>query len=107
MNKKIKFSKEEYNTAKFLVLNIIKEMKKHHPKLITFDSNIIHFIASDITKKQNLYLTKGWFKNGPYIPVIDDILVDLEYMDKSQHQLYGNEKIMEKGIICNCHKEVK
>lgn len=104
--KKLKFTKKEYNLAKSLVMVIAKEIRKEHPKLIRADSNLFHFIIYNVIKKTKLKITNGWFKNGPYVPVVDDILIDLKWMDKSQHQMYGDEKIMNKVIECKCHSEV-
>ncbi len=102
--KKIKFSKKEYKIAKFLVVRLVQEMRKKHPKLKALDSNIIHFMISNVTKKQKIKLSGGWFKHGPYFPVVDDVLIDLGWMKESEHQLYGDEKPMEEWIKCDCHK---
>ncbi len=102
--KKLKFSKKEYNIAGYLVVNICKSLKKKHPKLIKVDSNLFHFIIYDVAKKCKLSISRGWFKHGGYCPVVDDVLIDFKMMDKSQHQMYGNEQIMEKIIECDCHK---
>lgn len=96
--------KEEYNLVKCMVLTIYKFLKKEHPKLIRVDSNLFHFIVYEVAKKMKLPIARGWFKHGPYIQILDDVLIDLGWMDKSQHQLHGDEKIMEKIIECGCHK---
>lgn len=102
----IRFSKKDYALAKGIVLKIASELKKQHPKLIRVDSNLIHFMAYDVIEKCKLPISRGWFKWGKYVPVVDDVLVDLG-MDKSQHQMYGNEVPMETMIECGCHPKVK
>ena len=101
--KKIKFSKKEKDVVKYIIANIFKYLNKAHPKLIQVDSNLFHYIVYDVAEKCKLPITRGWFKNGPYCPVVDDILIEIG-MDKTQHQLYGNETPMEKAIECRCHK---
>ena len=102
--KKLKFTKKEYTLVKYIVLTLIAQLKKNHPKLIKFDSNVIHFMVYDVAEKEKLPITRGWYVHGPYVPIVDDILVDLGYMVKSEHQMYGNEKMLEKLFECECHK---
>lgn len=103
--KKIKFSKKELALTKSVIIQIYKHLKKAHPKLIRVDSNLFHFIVYKVAEKCKLPITRGWFKHGPYCPVVDDVLIEMNVMDKSQHQMYGNEVPMEKVIECKCHKK--
>jgi len=90
------------------ILNlIIKTLIEQHPKLQRVDSNLFHFIIYDIAEKNNLPITRGWFKNGQYIWKLDDILIEKGMMDKSQHQIHGNEQMMEYMIECECHPRKK
>jgi len=100
---KLKFSEKEYELAKHIVLSLLAQLKKNHPKLTKVDSNLIHFMAYEVIKKEKLTISNGWFKNGPYVPVIDDILINLGIMDESQHQIRGDETPMTKWIECECH----
>lgn len=98
-----KFNKEEIENAKPLINLIYAELRKQHPKIRKVDSNLFHFCLYRLHKKGMINLSFGWFKHGPYCISIDDALVDMKIMDKEQHQLYGNEKIMKKVIECDCH----
>ena len=105
MKEEKKFTaKDEWNLVKWLIIHIHKQLDKEHPKLKRIDSNLIHFIVHEIAEKCKLPITRGWFKHGPYYVTVDDVLIKDFGMDKSQHQIYGNEKIMEKFIECDCHK---
>lgn len=104
--KKMKFSKKERDIVKGIIILIHKQLKKQHPKLTKVDSNLFHFIVYDVAEKCKLPITRGWFINGKYCPVVDDILIEMG-MDKSQHQLYGDETPMERLIECECHKYKK
>lgn len=77
-------------------------LNKEHPKLKKVDSNYFHWVIYDVAEKCKIPITRGWFKNGKYCPVVDDILIELG-MDKMQHQLYGNETPMKNIIECDCH----
>jgi hypothetical protein len=102
--KKIKFGKKEKLIARYLVGRILQEQKKKHPKLKKVESNYIHILVNEVVKKCNLPLSGGWFKYGPYYPVVDDVLVELG-MDPKEHQLYGDDNIIMKYCIeCDCHK---
>lgn len=105
--KKLWFSKKEKVIAKGIIVLVIRQLKREHPKLIKVDSNLLHFIVYDVAKKLGLPISRGWFKNGKYCPVVDDILIKMGIMDKSQHQLYGDEVPMEKVIECGCHRRSK
>lgn len=107
MINKFKFTKKESSIAKHVIIQIIKNLKTQHPKLKMVDSNLVHLIVYDVAEKCRLPITRGWFKNGKYCPVVDDILIKMNVMDKSQHQMYGNEIPMEKMIECECHKASK
>lgn len=101
--KKLKFSKEEYSLAKYIIILIHMFLIKAHPKLLKVDSNLFHIIVYEVSEKLNLPIARSWFKNGMYCPVVDDILIEMG-MDKSQHQMYGNEIPMENIIECGCHE---
>jgi hypothetical protein len=94
--------KEEW-LINYLINYICKVLTEQHPKLKKIDSNLFHFVIYEVAEKQNLKITRGWFKNGPYCPKVDDILVKRGMMDKSQHQIDGKEVMMEHMIECDCH----
>lgn len=99
---KFKALSNEEMLIKSMIHTIMETLKKQHPKLKKVDSNLFHFIIYRVAKKDNLEISSGWFKHGPYCPVVDDVLVEMG-MDKAQHQMYGDEEIMEKCIECDCH----
>lgn len=89
--KKIKWTANQKKTAKGLLYAIMLQIKKSRPHAKKIDSNIIHFIAYRIIKKFNLDLPTGWYINGPYVLIIDDLLIELKLMKPEQHQFYGDE----------------
>lgn len=103
MSNYIKAPKEEIELCRIIADRIIQVMKKYHPGLKRFDSNVVHFIAYRFITDNKWPISTGWFKHGPYVLAMDDALIEMGIMDKSQHQLNGNEKMMENLIECDCH----
>ena len=102
--KEIHAPKEEVELVKVIILEVIRIMKKYHPKLRKFDSNLMHFQVYHLIKDLKLPISRGWFKHGMYVLAVDDALIEMGMMDKSQHQLHGNEEPMKYLIECDCHK---
>jgi hypothetical protein len=83
-----------------MVLAALKESASEHGKTIKYiDSNLFHFIIYDVCKKDpDIELTRGWYLHGPYIPAVDDVLVEMG-MDPKYHQLNGTDTSMCEKMI--------
>ena len=61
------------------------------------DGNYFHFTVYNVIQKIPDFkknIPAGWYVHGPYIPWLDDVLVENFKMDKKYHQLKGEEPYM-------------
>lgn len=88
---KFNFSKDQKLLGKWLVGRILQQLKKNNPKRKKIPSIIIHVIAYKVIKNCDLPLPIGWYIEGPYVLIVDDILVEYGFMPAEKHQLYGEK----------------
>ena len=97
---KLPIPKEEVEIAKMLVLHTINLLhKKYKRPMKSFDSNLMHFIIYEVSKEMDIKLTSGWYIHGPYVPAVDDALVELGMMDPKYHQWTGTDNSVHEPLI--------
>ncbi len=102
--KMLKKEDEEYKTARWLIAAIWRELFKVHPKLKSVDSNFFHFVVYDVLQEHpELKLTNGWYYWGPYIPAVDDVLVEEGMLEAQKHQMNPDCKHEFSEMVCECH----
>lgn len=102
--KSLPISCEEKEVAKVLILLTCKALTKVYgkKKIKLIESNMFHFIIYQVIKENSaVKLTNGWYIHGPYIPAVDDALIEMGMMESKYHQITGSEggHIMDKLVI--------
>jgi hypothetical protein len=94
--------KEEVELAKALVAAVFKEVESRAPKGETIkcmDSNMFHFIIYAVAEAKKLNLSRGWYIHGPYVPAVDDALVEMGVMDLKYHQTRGTDSTIFEPMV--------
>ena len=78
---------------RYMVNVVWQNLQKQGVKSI--DSNFIHFVlynAIKDDKKMKKFITVSWYYHGPYIWLLDDVLIETFGMDPKYHQMTGDEE---------------
>lgn len=73
-----------------------ERLAKEGKRPVRFDTNFFHFIIyyiAEAVKDEKVHgLSRGWYRNGPYVPAVDSFLVLLGGTEEHQHQLHNDCK---------------
>lgn len=100
--------KKDYYEICYTLLKTMYDTIAEKGKIKTIDGNHFHFMMYELLEKEpelKKNIPCGWFVHGPYVPWVDDLLVERLGMEKKYHQTKGEEPYCSEMIETTYYKE--